>query len=222
MFGQDFDKTWSTRISDSREAYTALRYHFLKYIEHPEELPSTADPLADDDQSPWQMLREDEAIRAEIFQDVERCMQENCFFREPFTKTKMLNVLFIFTKLNPDLGYRQGMHELLAPILWVVEDDSIDQNTLDRSVLTPNDEVLRQTLDANYIEHDSFTLFCAIMQTVRSLYEHGDKKRTVDQSHVSPIVARSEYIHQALLARVDPELADYLHSVEILPQIFIT
>lgn len=36
------------------------------------------------------------------------------------------DVLFVFCKLNPDVGYRQGMHEILAPVLWVVETEAID------------------------------------------------------------------------------------------------
>ena len=38
----------------------------------------------------------------------------------------LLDILFVFCKLNPDISYRQGMHELLAPVLWVVERDAID------------------------------------------------------------------------------------------------
>lgn len=41
--------SWPMRLQDTRSAYTALRAHFLKYIEHPDDIPSTADPLAEDD-----------------------------------------------------------------------------------------------------------------------------------------------------------------------------
>jgi TBC1 domain family protein 5 len=45
----DLDRSqWSRRTSESRDAYTALKAHYLKYIEHPDDLPSTIDPLADD------------------------------------------------------------------------------------------------------------------------------------------------------------------------------
>ena len=37
----------------------------------------------------------------------------------------MTDILFIFAKLTPEVGYRQGMHELLAPILWTVDYDSL-------------------------------------------------------------------------------------------------
>ena len=132
-------------MADSRSAYTSLREHFLRYIEKPEELASALDPLDNDrdvsglsflqcascrhtklHQSPWNTLRQDEEIRAEIFQDIERCMPDESYFRQTHTQRMMLDILFVFCKINQDVGYRQGMHELLAPILWVVEHDSLD------------------------------------------------------------------------------------------------
>ena len=45
----NLDRTqWPQKISDSRNAYGALKAHFMKYIEHPDDLQSTVDPLADD------------------------------------------------------------------------------------------------------------------------------------------------------------------------------
>ncbi|OJD17794.1 hypothetical protein AJ78_02147 [Emergomyces pasteurianus Ep9510] len=215
--------SWPVQISDSRAAYMSLRDHFLKYIQHPDDLPSTADPLAEDDESPWQTLRRDEAIRAEIYQDVERCMQENYFFREPTTKARMLDILFIYTKLNADLGYRQGMHELLAPVLWAVEHDAVDKKSIDASTShASEDELMLQVLDMDYTEHDAFTIFCAIMQTAKLFYEQEARRLPGAASDVSPIVARSQHIHQVLLRAVDPELADHLQITEILPQIFLT
>ncbi|KAI5289340.1 hypothetical protein KEM55_008839, partial [Ascosphaera atra] len=174
-------------------------------------------------QSPWQALRQDEALREEIYQDVERCMQDNYFFRDPKTKARMLDILFVYAKLNPDLGYRQGMHELLAPILWVVEGEAIRDGEESQEQLE-QDSLLFETLDCRHVESDSFTLFSAVMSNAKALYEHGDgvNGRPADPSYVSPIVARSRRIHQVLLNRVDPELSVYLEQAEILPQIFLT
>ncbi|GES66145.1 TBC domain protein [Aspergillus terreus] len=214
---------WAQKISESRSAYVALRSHFLKYIEHPDDLQSTSDPLADDEESPWQNLRRDEQMRADISQDVDRCLQENFFFREPATKAKMIDILFIYSKLNPDLGYRQGMHELVAPILWVVDRDTIDPKSLKGFTSTgPDDESMIQLLDASYVEHDSFTLFCSVMQSTRSYYEHNRQRSQNGQLDAIPIVHQCQYIHDNLLMTADLELADHLQALEILPQIFLT
>ncbi|KAL5343335.1 rab-GTPase-TBC domain-containing protein [Aspergillus crustosus] len=214
---------WPSEISEARSAYIALREYFLKYIEHPDDLQSSIDPLADDEQSPWQTLREDEQMRAEISQDVDRCLQENYFFREPATKAKMIDILFIYSKLNPDLGYRQGMHELLAPILWVIDRDALDPKLREGSSSTgQNDDLMFQLLDSDYIEHDAFTLFCSVMQTTRVYYEHNRHRAINGQADTIPIVLQCEHIHNELLVATDLELADHLQALDILPQIFLT
>jgi len=171
--------------------------------------------------SPWNVLRLDEDLRAEIFQDVERCMPENSYFREPSTQSMLLEILFVYCKLNRDIGYRQGMHEVLAPLLWVVSSDAVDSESL--SVTETSDEMFAVSLDRVYIEHDAFTLFGVIMQTVKTSYETGGTSDPITTGLLnnSPIVERSKRIHEYYLHHTDPELAEHLAAIEILPQIFL-
>ena len=144
-------------------------------------------------------------------------MQDNFFFREPSTQKKLLDILFIYSKLNPDTGYRQGMHELLAPILWVVDCDAVDARPSQddsSSGESADKDMMLDILDAAFVEHDAFSLFCALMQTAKAFYEVGDSK-------TSPLVGRSRRIHEELLATIDPELEHHLSSIEILPQIYL-
>lgn len=156
-------------------------------------------------------MRRDESNREEIFQDVARCMQDNDFFREPSTQKWLLDILFIYSKLHPDVGYRQGMHELLAPVLWVVHCDALESSG--SREIKETDQLMVKVLNRDYIEHDAFGLFCAIMQTAKSFYEMGDSK--------SPIIERSQNIQDECLGCVDPELAIHLKVIEILPQIYL-
>ncbi|KAJ5551503.1 hypothetical protein N7535_000551 [Penicillium sp. DV-2018c] len=212
---------WASKLDESRDAYRALRDHFLKYIEHPDDLESTLDPLADDEQSPWQTLRHDETLRAEILQDVDRCLQENVFFQEPETKSKLTDILFVYSKLNPDVGYRQGMHELLAPLLWAVDRDSVNPHSSDGTEVISEDLMLK-LLDHQFVEHDAFTLFLSVMQTARTYYEHSETRAANGQIDAIPIVDRCQYLHKEALAIIDHELADHLEAIEVLPQIFLT
>ncbi|KIY00085.1 uncharacterized protein Z520_03770 [Fonsecaea multimorphosa CBS 102226] len=215
LYGPLSQGSWSKKLAESRSAYVSLRDHFLRFIEHPNDLHSSADPLADDENSPWASLRQDEISREEIFQDVTRCMQDNYFFREPTTQKRLLDILFIYAKLNPDIGYRQGMHELLAPIVWVVQQDAVDPTTIPDSDKDAEDmDFLTEVLDGKFVEHDSFNLFCALMQTAKAFYEVGENRDS------SPIIARSKRIHDDILSTIDPELALHLHVLGILPQIY--
>ncbi|TVY27798.1 TBC1 domain family member [Lachnellula hyalina] len=220
---------WSRVLVDSRSAYTSLREHLLRYIENPNEVGSVLDPLDDDKNSPWNTMRQDEEIRAEIYQDVQRCMPEEEYFRRPETQRMLLDILFVFCKINQDVGYRQGMHEVLAPILWAVEEDAIEYDS-QKSAGSESDLIMKEILDRSYIEHDSFTILSLIMRSAKSFYELGEPdKRSgtsstatgTPQQGASPIVERSKQIHEVYLARLDPELAKHLTDIEVLPQIFL-
>jgi TBC1 domain family member 5 len=137
----------------------------------------------------------------------------------------MLDILFIYSKLNPDLGYRQGMHELLAPIIWAVDRDAVTFQQSGKTTQTggnDDEDIMLQLLDANYIESDSFNLFCSVMQVARAFYEHTDNTIVNGQAEVAPIVGRSQFVHNELLMAADHELATHLNDIEILPQIFLT
>jgi TBC1 domain family protein 5 len=158
-------------------------------------------------------------------------MPEEPYFRQPNTQRIMLDVLFVFCKINQDVGYRQGMHELLAPILWVVEQDALDpRHSSDLRSGSVADLLIEQTLDLAYIEHDAFTLLSLIMRTAKSFYELGEPDQSSNtfstrsgtpQQGASPIVERSKRIHEVYLARLDSELAKHLTDIEVLPQIFL-
>ena len=215
LYGPISQASWPKKLLEGRQAYSSLRDHFLRFIDNPDDINSNTDPLADDEASPWSTLRNDELSREEIFQDVTRCMQDNFFFREPETQKKLLDILFIYSKLNPDTGYRQGMHELLAPLLWVISQDSLDQSALaaiDKQ--QDGNDLMMDVLDQRFVEHDAFNLFCAVMQTAKSFYEAGDGKDS------SPIVKMSMRIGDDLLSIFDPELAVHLQVAGVLPQIY--
>ena len=47
------------------------------------------------------------------------------FFRTESAQTMLLDILFILSRENESISYRQGMHEVAALILWVVEQDKV-------------------------------------------------------------------------------------------------
>jgi TBC1 domain family protein 5 len=142
-------------------------------------------------------------------------MPDNVYFRQPGTQDMMLDILFVWCKMHPGIGYRQGMHEILAPLLWVVERDAINTTTSDKG---SSDPLLMDMLDSQYIEHDSHTLFSLIMQTAQSFYAPAETGSTTRET---PMLARSSRIYENLLPKVDPELSAHLVKLEIVPQIFL-
>lgn len=142
-------------------------------------------------------------------------MPDNVYFRQPATQNMMLDVLFVWCKMHPDIGYRQGMHEILAPLLWVVERDAIEATGAGAGT---TDRTLADMLDSRYIEHDTHTLFSIIMQTAKSFYAPAE---TGSISKDTPMLARSSRIFEKYLPKTDPELFAHLTKLEIVPQIFL-
>jgi TBC1 domain family protein 5 len=210
---------WPELAREARAAYSALCDQHLRFIRHPEQLAAlTVDPLADDPDSPWNAVRNDETVRAEILQDVSRLPDEPFYHEEP-VQTMILDILFLYCKLNPSIGgYRQGMHELLAPIVWVVAQDAVDRAT----ALTddPAEALLAEMLDPTFVEHDAFALFSKLMESASTFYEV-ESGADLEAQQRNTIVERSKYIHEVALMKIDEELANHLRNIEVLPQIFL-
>jgi len=148
------------------------------------------------------------------------------YFRQPSTQNMMIDILFIFCKLNPDIGYRQGMHEVLAPILWVVERDAIENRSvqMERNIATPG-ELIQDMFDNRFIEHDTFTLFGLVMQNAKFYYAPAEGGHSPSQpassQNESPMLVRSRRIFEEYLPKADPGLSSHLIKIDIVPQIFL-
>ena len=104
----------------------------------------------------------------------------------------MTNVLFLWSQLHPKTSYRQGMHELLAPFVWLMESERILGDTGDtletkgESKTTNTNEdssnVLRMLLDPRYIQHDAYWMFTKMMNDVEQLfYELGETEEELGE-----------------------------------------
>jgi TBC1 domain family protein 5 len=56
-----------------------------------------------------------------INQDIVRTYPEITFFQSAEIRAMMLRVLFVYSKMHPVVSYKQGMHELLAPFIYLLE-----------------------------------------------------------------------------------------------------
>lgn len=219
LFQGSAQSDWSHILLEARNRYSSLRDEHLKYIKHPEKLSELPlDPLADVPDSPWDAVRRDELLRAEILQDVQRLPDEP-FYHQESVQTMILDALFIYCKLNPGAGgYRQGMHELLAPLLFVVDQDAVDRAAAPLDGVA--DPSMVEMLDSYFVEHDAFALFSKIMERAGSFYEVGHASNSTAGSQ-NAIVEKSQHIHEVVLMKIDPELANHLKNIEVLPQIFL-
>ena len=139
----------------------------------------------------------------------------------------IIDILFVYCKLKSAGGYRQGMHELLAPIVYVVAHDAVDSALPAAAdpAKPESDGLMVRVLDQAFIEHDAFALFSSVMDRAASFYEVNDALPPTypdgQSSGSSVIIEKSRFIHEVSLNKADPELAQHLVNIEILPQIFL-
>ncbi|GES82722.1 TBC1 domain family member 5-like isoform X5 [Rhizophagus clarus] len=235
--------TWPLALHKERQHYTDLRQ---KYITSPENDSNSANdlninnPLSLDQANPWQEYFKDTELRKIIRQDVERTFPDNEYFRTPLSQSRLLDILFIYCKMNQDVSYRQGMHELLAPILWVVDKESIPSSN-GYAVENNEDTIIKQTLNAEYVEHDTFALFSALMKAAKEYYEYNDeifnkkpvkraqgsdlefarliKNNQAEVAKATPVFRKCNKIYE-YLQTIDPELHERLNELEIEPQLY--
>lgn len=81
------------------------------------------DPLSQSDKSVWNQHFCDKELMTVIRQDVIRTFPGLEFFRKPRIQEIMINILFCYARVKPEMCYRQGMHEILAPIIFVMHSD---------------------------------------------------------------------------------------------------
>ena len=83
-------------------------------------------PLMAQEDSKWSKYFAAQELRDEIMNDIERTYPEFEFFRLESTQKCLCQVLYIWAAMNPRISYKQGMNELLAPIVFVMSQEYTD------------------------------------------------------------------------------------------------
>lgn len=185
----------------------------------------TNNPLSLHDENPWREWFAAVDLRKTIQQDVERTFPDIGYFRDDDVQQQLTNILFLYAVMHPDIEYRQGMHELLAPVYYAVDYDS----TADDATSSSDESIFREICSRTWIAADSWTLFCAIMDDISKWYEWREPSSVESTSargqvnlkpFMSPITLACSHIQNSLLKSVDPILYGVLQSSGIEPQIY--
>lgn len=151
------------------------------------------------------------------------------YFRDPEVQSDLTNILFIYSLQNPVLGYRQGMHELLALLYYACDFDSISE---EQGSHLKNRELV-DLLSRAWVTADAYTLFLAVMRGVGRWYEWREPPASLQkgppspnpgqvgiQPYVAPIVEACNRIQSTYLKSVDPDLWKHLQASGIEAQIY--
>ncbi|XP_074652498.1 TBC1 domain family member 5-like isoform X4 [Tubulanus polymorphus] len=233
---------WIKKTLDNRKIYTDLKDEL---IVNPHKLPENIDlsrnnPLSQEDESPWNQYFQDNELRLTIKQDVIRTFPELEFFQSSSLRDRMVDLLFCYARQHCRLSYRQGMHELLAPLIFVLHCDhqaflhACELETVD---LIEHHErnVVKELLDPEYLEHDAYAMFCQVMDSVEPWYQAREITppsklqalaaaqpfaRPQDMQPSNVIVNKLTRIQDYVLKKHDLELHMHMERLDIAPQIY--
>ncbi|KAJ4758294.1 Ypt/Rab-GAP domain of gyp1p superfamily protein [Rhynchospora pubera] len=115
--------------ADSRRRYVNLRRQLLidPHLAKDESVvpdPAVENPLSQNPESTWGQFFRNAELEKEVNQDLSRLYPEiGDFFHDNSIQSMLGRILLVWCLTYPDFGYRQGMHELLAPLLYVLHVD---------------------------------------------------------------------------------------------------
>lgn len=179
-------------------------------------------------------------MRQLIELDLQRGCQVN-----PSSQSLLVNLLYIHSKENMNVNYKQGQHEI-ATLCWnLIQSDSIrctptpdlplDTATAQSTTQQESESVLSCLVSSDYVEHDTYSLYSAIMRHIAPYYDTTPTLISPPSSLAallsplplpppilqSPIITIAHHIHHSLLRSIDPALYSTLSTLEIDPQLYL-
>ncbi|KAI9915929.1 hypothetical protein PsorP6_008324 [Peronosclerospora sorghi] len=229
-------------LNEQRERYERLKQHVLFQI----DADGTTDPLTASNGVASSSSDTNETLLEEINTDLDRLYpsgNENLFQNEAYMNT-LRHVLFVWCRMHPDVAYRQGMHDVVAVVLYA----------LLQTPQTEDSQSLTVQKLPEFAEADTFLLFEAVMLFLKPFYEivktrhkaasSGEKAdrgklftnfswikneskfglasfETGGEKHKQPALHRlCHHIQYELLQQKDPQLYYYLRNLEIMPETY--
>ncbi|XP_060680860.1 TBC1 domain family member 5 isoform X3 [Hemiscyllium ocellatum] len=228
-------KQWLNKIMELRSHYEQIKEI---HITNPRKAAGQQDlvvnnPLSQDEGSLWNKFFQDKELRAMIQQDVTRTFPEMQYFQQESVRQILTDILFCYARENEQLLYKQGMHELLAPLVFILH---CDHQAFSHASETANpSEEMKALLNPEFLEHDAYAMFSQLMDTAEpwfSSFEREVRKgkeemvtavpfaRPQDMGPSLAIVSKVNRIQDQLLKKYDTELYMHLNRLEIAPQIY--
>uniref|UniRef100_A0A8C4ZZQ6 TBC1 domain family member 5 n=1 Tax=Gadus morhua TaxID=8049 RepID=A0A8C4ZZQ6_GADMO len=208
------------KVSASRRS-KGLQSNILLHITNPRKAAGQQDlvvnnPLSQDEGSLWNKFFQDKELRSMIRQDVMRTFPEMRYFQEEDVRTKLTDILFCYARENEQLLYKQGMHELLAPIVFVLH---CDHQAFQHASETANPSAMfSQLMETTEPWFSSFER--QIRKGKEEMLTTIPFARPQDTGPSVAIVTKVNRIQDQLVKKHDVELHMHVNRLEIAPQIY--
>lgn len=125
--------SWPAVLSMMRVKYNELK---KEYLLNPEDITRSSSSKhisnAEDDEEIGNYLFETQQLELTIRKDITRTFSSFTFFQEPNIQDLFVRVLMVTSKMRKDIGYQQGLSEILAVIFFLLYVERIEGSNLGR------------------------------------------------------------------------------------------
>ena len=218
----DDEASWSELILAHVETYVCWKrecYGSILTQEH-------GDPLAlGEEQTSFYNRMENKQV---IELDLSR-IGEDLFYQQKKRSDIILNVLFLWSMEHSRTGYRQGMHEIAAILLYGLEQE-LDEWKTSTTVHALSEALSSSGYD---LEAQTYRLFARLMQEMEFLYDptpilmkpsptssSSSSSSSSREESYPPVVHYLTKMQETYLDRVDPELCHHLRACDIHAQFY--
>ena len=243
VFSQDETiSDWIETLSKQREEYKIKSKNLLKKTKF------QGDPLgggSNSNNEEWKNYYIEKDMKDLIKLDLSRTYQELKLFHDEKIVTMLSNILFIWSKENIDLGYKQGMNDLLSIIFLAfypfyypndtknTKEDLIKFSSQFELAMHHSKDLYLFFNDENNFESDLYFTFNNLMKRgMKDLYcltENEHKKidykkyelfenewtKEENDDFVNPLLTRCSLIIKEKLKMIDPLLFQHFLNIEL-------
>jgi len=210
---------WIPVLCRRRKAYEDLRSsHLISFQQIAEDLEEKfqSSISIEGDLKPMELLINSKVTENQIKKDIDRTQISNyAMDMELSLQDMMLRILLVWSLSNEYIGYVQGMNELVAIILLVFKKEYI--------AIGSNTDTLSCALSLEYLEHDAFVMLDVLLKRLTPIYssEHDTENMIGLLDQPMPLPSRLFHIQHVLLQHADPELAAFLHQMDVEPHMYL-
>jgi TBC1 domain family protein 5 len=199
-------------------------YNTLKDKEYPKIDRVSVDPLSslsdDKESEEWKKYYKDVELCNFIMVDLDRLYMNGIddeYFQTKERRDLLVSTLFLWAARNPSISYRQGMHEIIGPVLFCVEAEYAAFTSADTDVATAHPHVAACFNKKEYIEAHTYWIFERIMAELDVLY---NPSPPASQQEQPTIVSFCTKVQEHFLRDLDPELCNHLEECFIQAQLY--
>lgn len=227
-------ETWIEQRTQQRRNYREIKQKHILTPEMMQKSEEIDDPLSQSKDSVWNQHFRDTELRNLIRQDVVRTNPNVDFYRKEHIQEIMIDILFCYAREFPAICYRQGMHEIVAPLIFVLHCDHQNLGHIQEATEISLDSTLECVLNPFYLEEDSYHLFVRIMHSLELFYRINDmtisesgqlsnipvnpdspKTSPTKKSSEIEVVHQLNIIRDKIFAKQDLHLHNHLLKLEI-------